>query len=216
MIKYFYTGADDYLGAQIDKDKSLGGFVSSSEVPNDLVGSLFGEISSYTIDNDFRETKAIVIKNETGGDITGITTYFNNTATSPYLKIEIASVALTEDTSCTPSKFSMEKIVNSKASPVNAVFAEPTSSGTAVGLGNLTANSMLGIWIRVSLKSDIKDNFSRGKEELPVTLLPIAKNYGINSLTFCSTIFLCTSVSPFLIVENISSNIFSFMIFFKF
>ncbi len=47
---------------------------------------------------------------------------------------------------------------------------------------------------------------------LPTILL--VKNYGINSLTFCSTIFLCTSVSPFLIVENISSNIFSFMISF--
>lgn len=160
MITYFFTGADDYLDTQIDKDKSLGGYISSSSVPNDLVGNLFGEISSYTIDQDFRETKAIAIKNETGSDITDLTTYFNNLATNPFLKIEIAAVALTEDTSCTPSKFSMEKIINMRATPVNAVFAEPTSAGTAVSLGALANGSMLGIWIRVSLKSDVRDNFS--------------------------------------------------------
>lgn len=160
MIKYYFTGADNYLDAQVDKDKSLGGYVSSSPIPNDLLGALFGDISAYTVEKKFKDTKAIVIKNETGAAITGITTYFTNQATVPFLKIEIAAVQLTEDTSCTPSKFSMEKIINMRSTPINAVFAEPVDIGSAVSLGDLDINEMLGIWIRISLKDNVSDNFT--------------------------------------------------------
>jgi hypothetical protein len=146
------------MAAQIDKDKSLGGFVSSSPIPNDLIGNLFGEISAYTIENNFRETKALVIKNE-GSAATGLTTWFENLATHPFVNIEIAAVALTENVLCTPHQFSMEKITSMRGTPIGATFYTANSIGTAVSLGNLAAGAMLGIWLRMTLKPNIQSTY---------------------------------------------------------
>ena len=157
MIAYYYTGADAYNAAQTDKDKSLGGYVSSSPLPNDIVGALFGDISNYTISNKLRETKAVVLKNQTGSDATSITTWFENLSTHPYINLEIAAVSLYEDTTCTPSKFSMEQIINMRATPISATFYSPSEVGSAVGLGDLAPGEMIGIWIRMTLKPEVQD-----------------------------------------------------------
>jgi len=159
MITYFFTGADSYLAAQPDKDKSLGGFVSSSPVPNDIIGALFTDVSFYTVTNNLRETKAIVIKNETGSLVTALTTWFENMAVSPFVELEIAAVALTEDTTCTPSTFSMEKISNVRGTPINATFYKPDTLLGAVNLGNIANTEMLGLWLRMTLKDDIQDTY---------------------------------------------------------
>ena len=155
MIAYYFTGADSYLAAQTDKDKSLGGFPSSSPVSNDIVGNLFGDISDYTIANNFRETKALILKNEDLVDAISISTWFDNLANNPFVNIEIAAVALTVNTNCVPPQFSMERIPNMRGTPIGATFYTADTVGTAVSLGNLAAGAMLGIWLRMTLKPNI-------------------------------------------------------------
>lgn len=69
IMMLYLTGADNSLSKslenpQSDPSKSLGGFVSSSPVPNAAVNSLFDLISSFTLDKRQKETMAIALINK--------------------------------------------------------------------------------------------------------------------------------------------------------
>ena len=46
-MQIYFTGANSFKDEQKDKDKSLGGYMASTRVPNDVFGNLFGEVSYY-------------------------------------------------------------------------------------------------------------------------------------------------------------------------
>ncbi len=62
-MQIFYTGAKTYLGEQKESSASLGGLISSTEVPNGLLSNLFGTLSKFTIQQNKPEFRAVVIKN---------------------------------------------------------------------------------------------------------------------------------------------------------
>lgn len=66
------TGSDNYNLPNEDFTKSLGGYVSSTPMPNNRINSLFGEISLYTLQNKIPETCALVLWNEGLSAITNI------------------------------------------------------------------------------------------------------------------------------------------------
>ena len=78
-------------------------------------------------------------------------------ATTPYIKTFIAVVELTEDATCSPTTYSMERIPNSRSKPTFATFYEPTDVATEVVIGDMPAGKMLGVWIRAELVPGIKD-----------------------------------------------------------
>lgn len=63
MIEFYYTGAQAFQGEQKDPLQSLGGFISSSKIPNKLAGNLFLSISDSTIERGSEETFCIGLKN---------------------------------------------------------------------------------------------------------------------------------------------------------
>lgn len=155
-MELFYTGAKTFLSEQKKAELSLGGFPSSTKVPNDFFSNLFGEISAYTIDKNSRETIAIVLQNTTGALVSDILLHFIF-PTGTYAKIEVASVQLTQDTE---GSFCMEKIENMRALPFVGAFFEANGIGNAVNLGNLKDKEFLGLWLQRTLVPDIKkDNF---------------------------------------------------------
>lgn len=160
MIEIYYTGADSYLKAQTDKDKSLGGYVSSSPVPNDFMGALFGDISNHSLDSEYQDTKAIVLKKGPGPTAAiNIMTWFENLATQPFVQIEIASVALNSSVVDGNTVYYMEKIPNMRSTPTMATFYKPDTLAGAVNLGNIPQGWMLGIWLKLTILPNTKDNF---------------------------------------------------------
>lgn len=71
----FYTGPDQAGGVQKLPEKSLGGFVSSSIVPNSQFNNLFPKLSKSEVDRESQIIRVIALKNLTGATITGITIY---------------------------------------------------------------------------------------------------------------------------------------------
>lgn len=59
----FYTGADKANASQKDSKKSLGGFVSSSMIPNGLLNNVFGKLSYIEMANPESQHRIIVLKN---------------------------------------------------------------------------------------------------------------------------------------------------------
>lgn len=77
MIKLLYTGASEFDQPQIIPYKSLGGFISNSNIPNGSFNNLFDNISTYSIWNtQGKEYRVIAIKNEFLATLTGLKVWF--------------------------------------------------------------------------------------------------------------------------------------------
>lgn len=63
MIGYYYTGASGYSQPQNNPSKSLGGYISSSQIPNALEGNLFPGTSLRNLERGSLDVGCIALKN---------------------------------------------------------------------------------------------------------------------------------------------------------
>ncbi len=145
-MRLFYTGASSFDVEQKDPNKSLGGWISSTPIPNGMKSNLFGSISSYTSDQLFREVIAIALKNVTTETVNDIEIYFTPDPNDPISKYKIAAVQVTECSTC-ENQYYMENIDSNKQLPYYATFYEATGEDNAVNVGNLEAGKYIGLWI---------------------------------------------------------------------
>ena len=128
----YLTGADTSLSKsqenpQTDSSKSLGGYISSTHVPNAALNSLFDVISSYTLEKRQKETIAI-----------GLINRFDKAVKNVELKIvtdenhladfKVAAVSVNSD------NYSMEHIANRYQEPLLAEFYNASFYRAAVDL----------------------------------------------------------------------------------
>ena len=115
----YLTGAASSLAksqeaGQNDVSKSLGGYISSSIVPNGSINALFDTISLNTLKNKPKETIAIALINKFDSTMTNVSiklvTKPNNVG-----KFKVAAVGVGED-------YCMEHIDNRYAEPIQAEF----------------------------------------------------------------------------------------------
>ncbi len=127
----YLTGAQASLARsqdnpQTDVNKSLGGYVSSSPVPNNALNVLFDLISSYTMEKKQTETIAIALINQ-----------FEYPVENVELKIipEINSISTFKVAAVNVGKnFVMEQIANRYQEPIGATFFDATFFRAAVEL----------------------------------------------------------------------------------
>lgn len=146
-MNLYYTGVLIPPGIQVNAHKSTGGYLSTSKVPSGSMENFFSEISQYTIEKDLKEIIGVVLKNETGSALTGVSLWVELPVDS-YVKIEIALVNLTTDAE---GYWMMEKVANRRALPYYATFVEANGEVDAIGLPDLSIDGMIGIWFRRSL-----------------------------------------------------------------
>jgi len=156
-MKIYYTGSVEYNTQQLDKDLSIGGYKSSSLVPNDIVGNLFGSVSMYSLDKNLRETRAIIIHNDSATDKLNLYLWFEKLLQSVG-RYEVAAVALTPDSD---GEVSMESIGSIRATPYSGVFVEADGKANKqLILPNFEAGSYIGIWLRRVLTDSDKDIYN--------------------------------------------------------
>jgi len=157
-MKFFYTNSRCFNDTQPKPLLSLGGFISSTPIPNSLVGNLFGDISSFKIDKkDEFDTIGIVLLNDEGVNVTDILLHFDF-ETDAFTKIEVAAPIQIDDDG--DGNLSMEKIVNSHSLPFIGNFVEANGVINQINIGNLLAGEFLGLWLKRTLLPNIKDNFT--------------------------------------------------------
>lgn len=152
-IVLLYTGAQNFDTPQIEASKSLGGFVSSSIIQNDVLNNLFGDITNYTIQKSSSDTKCIAIKN-TGPTITDLTIYYESPVNSLF-DYFIGAVSPTTN-ECNESIF--EQLQNSESSPYYCTFYNPNTELTKINVGNIAADGYLGLFIKRKFKQSVIDN----------------------------------------------------------
>jgi len=147
MILYLTLTAG-YDEAQSSPQKSLGGYKSSNFIDNDMFGNFFTDITQYTIGQNRNEYIGLILKNTTGGAITGAKIWTVTPATS-YSKIEIG-VQLSLSTDADGNKY-MEYVQSINSKPVQPTIAERELEGNALAIGDMIADAEVGIWIKRSL-----------------------------------------------------------------
>ena len=148
---FYYTGSEFYNAVQNNVEKSIGGYLSSSQVPNQSLNNVFSDISKISKEQGLVETKAIVLKNTTGTDVTNVNLY-QNYPVGVLCKIEWAAVSLVGGQK-------MEKIPNFRSCPYVGTFNEPNGAGNQILLSNnFVKNDVIGLCVRRTITLPDPDN----------------------------------------------------------
>ena len=143
MIKLYYTTKVAAEDIQTRADLSLGGFKSSTMIPNNSLSNLFSDLSLYSIQRNSSEFIAVIATNTAAADIVNINVWFGYPAMCQR-KIEIAAVDLTVEGE-------MEGIDSAFSQPYYADFHEADGEGNKIQLGDIEAGKSIGIWLKSSI-----------------------------------------------------------------
>lgn len=141
-----YTGANAPNVAQINPEKSLGGFVSSSLVPNGRLGNLFSAISKTAVIEQREEIRMIALKNTTGNPITGLVIYTNNKNKSYFLKIAAVASGLNSK-----NELMFEQLMDGQSLPYQAELSQHEGNDNALDIGDIANDQVIGIWVQREL-----------------------------------------------------------------
>lgn len=149
-MRFLYTGAKIFNDKQDNYLLSLGGFISSTIVPNDRLNNIFSDISYLSFTNNTTECKALILENVSGVIVQNVRLGYKY-PTNKIFKMEIAAVALSVS-----SPQQIEKIANSTDIPYYANFAEAMISqdettDDSINIGNLANNARIAIWFKKSI-----------------------------------------------------------------
>jgi hypothetical protein len=151
-MKLFYTGATIAQGVQNDPFQSLGGFASSSPVPNNALNNLFSDLSYTGAMQKKQVTRGLILQNTLGFDCTDVLFGYQYPAfVGATFKLLTAIVTVN-------SSQSIERIPNSDGTPIYATFTEANivpadSVNNSIDLGPIANNAMLGVWLQLNILS---------------------------------------------------------------
>lgn len=157
MLKLYYTGAAKFERIQTNPLTSLGGYISSTEIPNGRLGNLFGSLSRLTVQQGRSEIRVFAIKNIDSVNKTGLKCWFTypNDGGDPAedtndCEFEIGVVSPFPD-DCGDL---MTEVLQDIYSLPYSVELKPnvTSEATALSLGTLDAGDYLCIFVRRKIK----------------------------------------------------------------
>lgn len=183
MLKLYYSGGKGTSDSTSYPAKSLGQYVSATEVPDGL-NNLFADISAMTLQNKKTEYRAIVLTNESEDEIltnlsvwvedpdSGDSDEFNNSL----CEFQLAWVDLSVVNECALPKFPYSSTDIYK-SPLGATFYPVTGQENALDLPNLEPGLSIGLWVKriikdsalVELSDDVLCEITDGTIILPTT-----------------------------------------------
>lgn len=164
-MKIFYTGATAFDKEQKDSSLSIGGLISSTEVPNGLLNNLFGGLSKFTVQQNKAEFRGIVIKNDGEIVLTGLKAFFTypQTDDSPATDsndceflIGYAEILVSD---C--GDLSIEKLSSIYSTPYTVTMeANAVGEENALDLPDLDPGTYIGLFIKRVIKSSAQEPLS--------------------------------------------------------
>lgn len=143
-MKFYYTGAEKFDDLQPNIDKSLGGFISCTPIPNAQVSNLFSDISKFGLEKNNFTVIGMALRNELPNDVTDILLWFEFPA-GFITNLEVAIVVVNDDGE---GNLSIEKLPNQSSLPYFSEFNEADTMANQINIGDLTKGSYLGLFIK--------------------------------------------------------------------
>lgn len=142
-MRFFYTIVSQPEIAQNNPFLSLGGFKSSSGVPNTSFNSLFSDLSSYLIQKSLPEYIGLILENTFNEPVKDIKIYIPKII-GYYCKYRLAIVELSNNGE-------MEIITTINSKPLYAEFYETDANNKIELTGEMKPGSQVGLWVERSL-----------------------------------------------------------------
>lgn len=149
-MKLFYTGANTFNAEQKVSKLSLGGYVSSSVVPNNFMNSLFSSVSEFAKQTLSSEAILIALKNDDIDLASNIEIDFDADWDNIISEFQVAFVASSID-NCNNVFF--DKIDHASALPY-LDLDNITSTNNSFSLPDMEPGTYLGIWLIRKLNKD--------------------------------------------------------------
>lgn len=139
-MKLLYTVSSGFLNPQSNFVNSLGGYVSSTEVPNDIYNAVFDELSLSEIIGRKNQYRAIVLYNDSDIVLSNVelSIVAEDTNICDY---QLAAVAMTETED---GAFIMDSIPNSYSKPTVTFY---NATEEPVSVGDMQPNQYIGLWL---------------------------------------------------------------------
>jgi hypothetical protein len=156
----YYTGASKFNAIQQDSSKSLGGYISSTSIPNATIRNVFGDISAFTKTQNKPEFRAIAIKSSSAPTKTSLKAYFtypqsgDPLSDSNVCEYQIGYAPVTAD-EC--GDLLSEQLSSIYATPYTVMFQNAVGIDNALQLPNLDNGNYLAIYIKRTLKASFID-----------------------------------------------------------
>lgn len=143
-MKLYYTVASQQDVAQPKPNLSLGGYKSSTVVPNSVLGNMFADISMYTVKNYTSPSYiGLILVNDSATEkAIDVNLWFKH-LDDCITTFKVAAVDLTTDAE--GEKY-MEHIPNFNSKPLYATFSEADGEVNRVSIGDILAGGMVGLW----------------------------------------------------------------------
>lgn len=151
MIYLYYTGAVNNESAQTDFQKSLGGYISTSIIPNSRINSLFEDESMTSKSEKKEQNICIAIKNITENDLTNFSLYCE----SQDFEISAAIVLPSKD-KCGDLYF--EKLQTRFDKPYYGDFNNIVGELNKINAGTFEKDSFLGLFLNKKRKNSEEEN----------------------------------------------------------
>ncbi len=147
-MRLYYTNSPKPNQPQLDANKSLGGYISSSIIPNDIKHSLFSEASYYTLKNRYTQIRCFALKNTNGSGIENITLSFKFNEDNLFNYYIIVSQPTQDECGDV-----FELIQNDFSSPYEGTFEEIIDE-QILSLDSivLADGEVVGLWLKRVLK----------------------------------------------------------------
>jgi hypothetical protein len=146
MLQIYYTGSDAAGTTQGESNKSLGGYISSTPIPNNYIGNLFPTISQLSQQEKREEIRVIAIQNDSGADFTSYDVYVqlvdsDNVAAEWEMGFQTPVLDDCGD-------LVVEAVPNANASPVNVTMQEIVGGNNKLILPNVADQSYVALYIK--------------------------------------------------------------------
>lgn len=154
MLRFYYTTSAGYNNQQTKISDSLGGYKSSTPVPNDTFSNLFDEISLNLASNPREQYIALILKNEGTETFKNVELWFSSVTDNPYGTITVGAIEMGKDEEENPVT-SRTSSMNEK--PYWIQFYEAKEE-EPVSLGDMEAGDEICLWFCRSLDKKIIKN----------------------------------------------------------
>lgn len=144
MIIPYYTGATKSVDQQPNPKISLGGYISTSKIPNGTKNNIFENITSQEVLKELREIKMIALHNngETAKTNVKVWVDVDDEETIFIYKLDVVEPGY--DTVC--NKYYFEQINSSSELPYNAEL-EVYGPDNQFDVGSINPDRFVGVWI---------------------------------------------------------------------
>lgn len=147
-MQLYYSGAPEPTAIQTNPILSLGGFISSSRVPNGSIGNLFPPVTKKHVQHNLFDIILIVLTNKTSNEISSYTIW-TTVAENDKCAYEIACVNPAYDS--VNKAYVFESIDSTRELPYQAELDLRNENNKVEITASLLPGKSIGIWIKRSL-----------------------------------------------------------------